>query len=219
MRYVYDGTTYVIYEHLKDGDTGSCIAAGKAPAKLAVRWKDKTWYIPAVSTKTKTLLYTSDEDDYSFYCTPVSPTICLKKNGTIYYCGNISREATVSIIPAGTYTPSAFETYIKKYISVNTYRTTSSDFSVKVNNQTITVWSNTAIYYMNNASSGTSSIARAVNFYGSYKEPGSCFQVSVANGTTGFSANKVYIVNGGDIPYFGYYSNYNITVLNDIVFK
>lgn len=217
MKYVYNGTTYVLYEYLKDGDIESCIAASKAPAKLTVRWKDKTWYIPAVSTKTKTLLYTSD--DYNYYCTPPSPTIALKKNGTIYYCGNISRGAVVSIIPAGTYTPSAFETYIKKYISANNYRTCSSDFSVKVNNQTITVWSNTAIYYMNNASSGQSSIARAVNFSGSYKNAGSCFQTSVANASTGFSANKVYVVNGGNISYLQRYSDYNIKVLNDIVFK
>ena len=50
-------------------------------------------------------------------------------------------------IPAGTYTPSAFENLIKSFISQNGSRTVSNSFSVEVNGQTYSVPKYRSIYY------------------------------------------------------------------------
>ena len=216
MQYRYNGTTYTLPSY-SDGTSEWQIAVSKAPAKLGMKDNDSIMYIPAVASMSKTLLYTSDT--YKYYCTPSSPTIAFRKNGATYYCGKMSRTPiSTTYIPAGTYTPSAFETLISKYITVNSYRTVANDIIVTVNKQMVALKAENKIYYMSNASSGATSIARAVNFSGSYKTAGSCFEYEVADGSTGFLNKKIYVVNGGSLPMFNNYSNYNITV-TDIIFK
>lgn len=216
MQYRYNGTTYTLPSY-SDGTSEWQIAVSKAPAKLGMKDNDEIMYIPAVTSMSKTLLYISDT--YLYYCTPSSPTIAFRKNGATYYCGKMSRTPTsTTYIPAGTYTPSAFETLISKYITVYSYRKVANNITVTVNKQVVTLNAGDRIYYTDNSSSGLSSIARAVNFSGSYKSAGSCFEYGVANGSTGFLNKKIYVVNGGSLPIFNNYSNYNITV-TDIIFK
>ena len=50
-------------------------------------------------------------------------------------------------IPAGTYSPSAFENLIQSFISRNGSRTVKNSFSVVVNGQTYSVSSGSGIYY------------------------------------------------------------------------
>lgn len=214
IKYIYSSTTYSLTELNLDSLDEHITALKNAPARLVCKKGDYTCGVAAVPSKSKTLIYTGD--DWRYYCTPPSHTIAFRKNNTTYYCGDLSRETKVSYdIPAGTYSPSAFETLIKKYISVNSYRTCSNAFTVTVNNQTVSVSANTKIYYSNNASSGLSSIARVVSFSGGT----GTFNVGQANATSGFSTYKMYTVNGGSIPYFGQYANYNITVTTGINFS
>lgn len=114
-----------------------------------------------------------------------------------------------------------FESLIKRYISVNSYRNVSAAFSVRVNNQEVTVAAGKPVYYMDNASSGADTYSTSVNFSGSYMTTGRCFNVLTSYPSNGFLSNKVYIVSAkisSKIPYFSRYADYNITLLNDIIF-
>lgn len=207
IKYIYSSTTYSLTELNLDSLDEHITALKNAPARLVCKKGDYTCGVAAVPSKSKTLIYTGD--DWRYYCTPPSHTIAFRKNNTTYYCGDLSREVIETYsIPAGTYSPSAFENLIKSYINVNSYRTCSNAFTVKVNNQTVSVASGTKVYYSNNASSGLSSVARVVSFSGS----AGAFNAGQANATSGFSTYKMYTVNGGSISYFNQYANYNITV-------
>lgn len=223
MRYLYyydDEICRVPGYSEADGEWLTAVKAN--PAQIAFYIDGATYYIPARASKsTETLVYTSPTSKYYFTNDDresfgYTSKLAFRKNGTLYYCGELYRKL-VSGIPAGTYTPSVFESLIKKYISVNSYRKVSAAFSVKVNNQEVTVAAGKPVYYMDNASSGAAYYSTAVNFSGSYMTLGSCFNILTSHPSNGFLSNKVYIVSS-KIPYFSRYADYNITLLNDIIF-
>ena len=83
---------------------------------------------------------TDPTTDNNFY-------IYQKGAGPKYVVPNKRVAAVNYDIPAGTYTPSAFENLIKSFISQNGSRTVSNSFSVEVNGQTYSVPAGRAIYY------------------------------------------------------------------------
>ena len=151
------------------------------------------------------------------YDESVGDTFGIALDNTKYVVPNKRVPAVTYDIPAGTYSPSTFKSLIDNYISPNNgSRRVANSFNVTVNGQTVAVTENLLIYNENNASSGSSVLSYAVNFSGSYLEPGNCFGVSVANS---FSGNKVYITQSRGISYFQNYMYVNITISPGIKFK
>ena len=226
LKFYYNGTTYSLAD---DGSWGSSSIIGNSikPTPTCLHYynsKDYTFRaekcIPASSTRGTSVQFA--EDDYYYYkMDNSSPTLCFRKNDTTYYCAkSITSEAKVVYdIPAGTYTPSAFENLIKQYISVNGSRKVSNDFTVTVNGQTVSVSSGSFIYYIDNSSSG--STLRGICF-GIYNSEEVAFSVAVAL-SSGFTKYKTYITyrNPSDTiaNFFNNYANYNITVTTEINFS
>lgn len=96
-----------------------------------------TYYTPLLTSRSQTI------GNYTYNAS--SPTVCVRYNNTTYYAAK-SRTAS-SDIPAGTYTPSAFENLIKGFISNNGSRIVYNSFSVEVNGQTYNVPKYRSIYY------------------------------------------------------------------------
>lgn len=113
--------------------------------RLAFRYSGNTYYVPAMSTQ-GTKVFGGTFNGSSWYYDTSSPTIAFRKNGKTYYCSKSLTTESYDI-PAGTYTPSAFENLIKSFISQNGSRTVSNSFSVVVNGQTYNVPAGRAIYY------------------------------------------------------------------------
>lgn len=81
------------------------------------------------------------------YDKSVGDTFGIGLSNTKYVVPN-KRVADVKYdIPAGTYTPSAFENLITSFIARNGTRNVSNSFSVEVNGQTYSVPAGRAIYY------------------------------------------------------------------------
>ena len=136
IRFRKNGTTY----HLDfRGIDAPC------EQQLAFRYNGTTYYVPAMSTQ-GTNVFGGTFNGSSWYYDTSSPTIAFRKNGKTYYCSK-SLTTVRYDIPAGTYTPSAFENLIKSFISQNGSRTVSNSFSVVVNGQTYPVPAGRAIYY------------------------------------------------------------------------
>lgn len=150
-------------------------------------------------------------DGYIYsYDKSVGDTFGIGLSNTKYVVPNKRVDAVKYDIPAGTYTPSAFKSLIDKYISANSNRIVSNSFTATVNNQTITVKANTAIWNVNNSSSGNYRILTyGVRFSGSDMYPGEAFDVNVAYSFTG---RKVYVTQSKGIPWLDKYMNYNIRV-------
>ena len=101
------------------------------------------WYYPLIPP-TATLTW----NGYIYsYVKSVGDTFGIALDNTKYVVPNKRVSAHNYDIPAGTYTPSAFENLIKSFISQNGSRTVSNSFSVEVNGQTYSVPSGRAIYY------------------------------------------------------------------------
>ena len=186
--------------------------------QLAFRYNGDTYYVPAMSTQgTKVLGGTYNGE--SWYYDTSSPTIAFRKNGKTYFCSKslTTEQQLISYdIPAGTYSPSTFKSLIENYISPNGSRIVLNSFKAKVNGQTITINANTAIYNVNNSSSGVSSVSYAVNFSGNYMTERSAFSINTA---VSFTEHKVYITQSRGIQYFNNYRNFNITISTGIKFK
>ena len=103
-------------------------------------------YIPALTTQGTKVYAGLDYYGNQVYYDTSSPTIAFRKDGKTYYCAKSVTKESYDI-PAGTYTPSAFENLIKSFISQNGSRTVSNSFSVEVNGQTYSVPAGRAIYY------------------------------------------------------------------------
>ena len=196
--------------------------ASNAPCEqqLVFRRSGITCYVPAMSTQgTKVLGGTLN--DLNWYYDTSSPTIAFRKNGKTYYCSKSLMTEESYDIPAGTYTPSAFENLIHRFISINGSRTVKNSFSVTVNGQTLSIAAGTKIYYVSQGSSPW--YAKAVCF-GS-----SGFQSSACNSRNGFLSYKAYIVETSNATsynssfcynlVFRSYASYNITVNTGINFK
>ena len=103
--------------------------------------------IPAMSTQGSKVYAGLDSNGSQVYYDTSSPTIAFVKGGKTYYCAkDVTKEIPVDI-PAGTYTPSAFENLIKSFISQNGSRIVYNSFSVEVNGQTYSVPKYRSIYY------------------------------------------------------------------------
>lgn len=100
-----------------------------------------TNYLPLI-TKTGTLTLNGKIWSY----TTSIPTFHIMYNNTEYVVPN-KVEAANYDIPAGTYSPSAFDSLIQSFISRNGSRAVSNSFSVVVNGETYNVSANSSIYY------------------------------------------------------------------------
>ena len=81
------------------------------------------------------------------YDRSVGDTFGIGLSGTKYVVPNKRVSAITYDIPAGTYSPSAFENLIRSFISNNGSRIVYAGFSVEVNGQTYRVSSGRKIYY------------------------------------------------------------------------
>ena len=179
--------------------------------KLVYYYNGTKWYYPLIKP-TSTLTWGGYKYSYD---RSVGDTFGVGLSNTKYVVPNKRVTAVNYDIPAGTYSPSAFKSLIDKYIYTNGSRKVSNSFTATVNNQTITVNANTAIWSVNNSSSGTGAITYGVNFSGSYMNAGHTFSSYTASSFTG---NKVYITQSKGISYFANYMYFNITV-SGIKFK
>lgn len=177
-----------------------------------------TKYIPLI-TKTGSV----DIGNYRYtYDSSGAKTIHCYYNNTEYVVPNTQTPISAYNIPAGTYTPSAFENLIKNYISTNGSRTVKNAFTVTVNGQTISVSAGATVYYTQQSSSPLGFI-RSVGF-GPFTSGGTQPILADSSPSNGFSSGRRYIVYnaGGGYAYtvaFAGYANYNITVGTGINFN
>ena len=175
------------------------------------------WYYPLI-TPASTLTWIG----YIFsYRKSLGDTFGIGLSNTKYVVPNAAEPVHTYDIPAGTYTPSAFENLIHRFISINGSRTVKNSFSVTVNGQTLSIAAGTKIYYVSQGSSPW--YAKAVCF-GS-----SGFQSNACNSRNGFLSYKAYIVETSNATsynssfcynlVFRSYASYNITVNTGINFK
>ena len=127
---------------------------------LVYYYNGTKWYYPLI---TPTGSFTYQGYVYS-YDRSVGDTFGIGLSNTKYVVPNKRVSANYDI-PAGTYTPSAFENLIKSFISQNGSRTVSNSFSVTVNGQTYSVPAGRAICYTYQYSGS----ARFVSFNGSQR--------------------------------------------------
>ena len=127
---------------------------------LCYRKNGITYYVPLLLNGDPIIV-----DGYEYKASSIF-LICCRYNGNTYKAAT-SRETFTPDIPAGTYTPTDFENLIKQFISNNGTRITANSFTLKVNNQTITVNAGQVVNYRTSAAgSGTNSSLRAVTFNG-----------------------------------------------------
>ena len=110
---------------------------------LAYYYSGTKWYYPLI---TPTGSFTYQGYVYS-YDRSVGDTFGIALNNTKYVVPNKRVQAVTYDIPAGTYSPSAFEDLIQSFISNNGSRRVKNSFSVTVNGQTYSVSSGNSIYY------------------------------------------------------------------------
>lgn len=111
--------------------------------KLVYYYNGTKWYYPLIKP-TSTLTW----NGYVYsYDRSVGDTFGIGLSNTKYVVPNKRVAAVNYDIPAGTYTPSAFENLIKGFISNNGSRTVKNSFNVVVNNQTYNVPKYRSIYY------------------------------------------------------------------------
>lgn len=113
--------------------------------QLAFRYNGNTCYVPAMSTQ-GTRVLGGTVNGSSWYYDTSSPTIAFRKNGKTYYCSKSLTTESYDI-PAGTYSPSAFENLITSFIAKNGSRTVKNSFSVEVNGQTYNVSAGHGVFY------------------------------------------------------------------------
>ena len=111
--------------------------------KLGYYYNGTKWYYPLI---TPTSILTWDGYKYS-YDRSVGDTFGISLSNTKYVVPNKRVFAGNYDIPAGTYSPSRFESLIESFISKNGSRAVKNSFSVVVNGQTYNVSANSSIYY------------------------------------------------------------------------
>lgn len=101
------------------------------------------WYYPLI-TPNSTLTW----GGYVYsYDRSVGDTFGIGLSNTKYVVPNKRVSAVNYDIPAGTYSPSKFDSLIQSFISKNGTRNVSNSFSVTVNGETYSVSSGSSIYY------------------------------------------------------------------------
>ena len=129
--------------------------------KLGYYYNGTKWYYPLIEPGS-TLTWGGYKYSYD---RSVGDTFGIGLSNTKYVVPNKRVSAQTYDIPAGTYTPSAFENLIKSFISQNGSRAVSNSFSVTVNGQTYSVPAGRAICYTYQYSGS----ARFVSFNGSQR--------------------------------------------------
>lgn len=173
---------------------------------LCHRQNGTTYYVPLLTSRRQTI------DGYEYISG--NPTVCVRYNNTTYYGARI--RAAAYAIPAGTYTPSAFENLISHYISANGSRNCVNAFTAKVNGITYNVSAGQVIKYCttNTAGSGTNSTLRIVTFNGR-----TYAQAQDANRLYFDGTYVVYASNFSGYAQFSAYANYSITIGTGIIFN
>ena len=110
--------------------------------KLVYYYNGTKWYYPLI---TPTSILTWDGYKYS-YDRSVGDTFGVGLSNTKYVVPNKRVDVNYDI-PAGTYSPSRFESLIGNFISNNGSRRVNNSFSVEVNGQTYSVSSGSSIYF------------------------------------------------------------------------
>ena len=145
--------------------------------KLGYYYNGTKWYYPLI-TQNATLTW----DGYKYsYDRSVGDTFGIGLSNTKYVVPNKRVSAVTYDIPAGTYSPSKFDSLIQSFISKNGSRIVKNGFSVVVNGQTYSVSSGSSIYYTYQYGGS----ARFVCFNGSprswisFEQPGAFAQYGV----------------------------------------
>ena len=172
--------------------------------KLVSYCNGTKWYYPLI---TPTSVLTWGGYKYS-YDRSVGDTFGIGLSNTKYVVPNKRVSAVNYDIPAGTYSPSRFESLIGNFISNNGSRRVNNSFSVVVNGQTYSVSSGSSIYFTYQYRGE----ARFVCFNGtdrgstSFERPGAFAEYGVyctywINGSSGSQGDRYYQysikVNGG----------------------
>ena len=110
--------------------------------KLVYYYNGTKWYYPLIEP---TSILTWDGYKYS-YDRSVGDTFGIGLSNTKYVVPNKRVSANYDI-PAGTYSPSKFESLIGSFISNNGSRRVNNSFSVVVNGETYSVSSGSSIYF------------------------------------------------------------------------
>ena len=175
--------------------------------KLVYYYNGTKWYYPLIKP-TSTLTW----GGYIYsYDRSVGDTFGIGLSNTKYVVPNKRVAAVTYDIPAGTYTPSAFENLIKSFISNNGSRAVKNSFSVEVNGQTYRVSANSSIYYTYQYSGR----ARFVCFNG-YQRGSTSFEQNFSD----FGVYCTYWSYGSsEYSQGSYYYNYSIKVNGGIKFK
>lgn len=180
-------------------------ASATAPSKyLAMRSDSATYYVPVVASGSSVTL---GGKVYSYSSS--KPSFAVFDGSQTLYLANTETTAVTYDIPAGTYSPSTFETLIRSYISDNGSRTVANSFSVVVNGQTYNVPAGRAVCFTYQYGGQ----ARFVSFNGSHRG-GIVFQ----NSFTQYGIYCTYWVYS-DIHQGNMYNNFSIKVNTGIKFS
>lgn len=193
----------IVIRNSSGGNT-TLYGATNAPSKyLAIYDGTRAHYVPVVANGSPV---TIGNTVYSYISS--RPSFAVYDGSQTLYLANAETAAPTYDIPAGTYSPSVFETLIRSFISQNGSRTVSNSFSVVVNGQTYSVPAGRAVCYTYQYGGQ----ARFVSFNGSQRG-GTDFQ-------NGFSSRGVYCT------YWVYsniqgdrYNNFSIKVNTGIKFN
>ena len=148
----------IVIRNSSGGNT-TLYGATNAPSKyLAIHDGTRAYYIPVVASGSPV---TIGSKVYSY--SNSKPSFAVFDGSRTLYLANT--ETTSYDIPAGTYSPSAFENLIRSYISQNGSRKVSNSFSVVVNGRTYNVPAGRAVCYTYQYSGQ----ARFVSFNGSQR--------------------------------------------------
>lgn len=199
IKFIYNNTTYTLLDQASRVTTPS----------LCHRKEGTTYYTPLLTSRRQTI--------GSYTYSAASPTVCCRYNNTTYYAAK-SGSANYNI-PAGTYTPSAFENLIRHYISANGSRKCANAFTAKVNGSTYNVSAGQAIKYCttNTAGSSTNSTLRIVTFNGAKTAAGID---ALPTSFRAFSGTYVvYASNFSGYCTFSEYAKYSITIGTGIKFS
>ena len=172
--------------------------------KLGYYYNGTKWYYPLIEP---TSILTWDGYKYS-YDRSVGDTFGIGLSNTKYVVPNKRVPANYDI-PAGTYSPSRFESLIGSFISNNGSRRVNNSFSVVVNGETYSVSSGSSIYFTYQYSGQ----ARFVCFNGTNR------------GSTAFQGSNAFAEYGVYCTYWSWsdnqgdnYYRYNIKVNTGIKF-
>lgn len=161
----------IVIRNSSGGNT-TLYGATNAPSKyLAIYDGTRAHYVPVVTSSGSV---TIGSKVYSYINS--RPSFAVYDGSQTLYLANTETTAPTYDIPAGTYSPSTFETLIRSYISNNGSRTVANSFSVVVNGQTYSVPAGRRVCYTYQYSGA----ARFVTFSGSQRG-GTAFQNSFSN--------------------------------------